>query len=371
MSFGKVISCFKAHAVLIIASLAALVSCFFVLPDMGYLAYPDYKVLCLLFCLMAVVAGLQKANLFTVLSERIGAKIKRIRAMGLFLTLLCFFSAMFVTNDVALITFVPFAIMVLSAVGRKDLIIYTVVLQTVAANLGSMATPIGNPQNLYLYEKYQIPAGDFFLLTLPVTAVSLVLLCACWLFVKNDPIAMHQKEQYSTLNKRELILYAALFVLCLFCVLRVLDYRILTAVVAVVLILFDRKLFAKVDYGLLFTFLAFFIFVGNLTRIEVISLWLSGLLQKAPFAISVICSQVISNVPAAMLLSGFTDAAKELLLGVNVGGLGTLIASLASLISFGQYNKMEGAKGGKYLLWFTGINLAFLAVLCVLSAFLI
>ncbi len=371
MSCQKLFSFCKSNIVLMIASVAAVISCFFVPVNAQYLFYPDYKVLCLLFCLMAVVVGLQQANLFTVLSEKISAKIKSVRIMGIFLTLLCFFAAMFVTNDVALITFVPFAILVLSAIGRKDLIIYTVILQTIAANLGSMATPVGNPQNLYLYEKYQISAGSFFTLTLPIVGISLVLLLACWLFVRNAPIAMQQNEQSSRIDKKGLLLHTVLFILCLLCVLRLIDFRILTAVVLLALLIFDWKLVRQVDYGLLLTFLAFFIFVGNLTQMEAVSAFLSKLLLKAPFGISVLCSQVISNVPAAMLLSGFTDAADALILGVNVGGLGTLIASLASLISFGQYAKSADAKNGKYLLVFTGMNVLFLVILCGISLLLI
>ncbi len=362
----KLISFVKHHVVLLVASVVAAVSCFFVTPDKEYLSYPDYKVICLLFCLMAVVAGLQKAGLFSTLSALLGAKIKTARSMGLFLTLICFFAAMFITNDVALITFVPFAILTLSAIGRKDLIIYTVTLQTIAANLGSMATPIGNPQNLYLYEKYDVPAAKFFTLTLPVVGVSLFLLCVCWLFVKNAPI-MQQENHPTALEKKGLLLHSVLFLLCLLCVLRVLDYRILTLLILLALLCFDRKLFRMVDYPLLLTFLAFFIFVGNLTRIEAISDILSGLMQSAPFGVSLLCSQVISNVPAAMLLASFCQNANALILGVNIGGLGTLIASLASLISFEQYGKMEGAKKGRYLLVFTGMNLAFLGVLSLLG----
>lgn len=369
MSFQKLTSFFKAHAVLCIAAAAAVLSCFFVPPDMQYFSYPDYKVLGLLFCLMASVAGLQKANVFSLLSDRIGHKVRSVRMMGLFLTLLCFFCSMFVTNDVALIAFVPFAILMLNAVGRRDLIIFTVTMQTIAANLGSMATPVGNPQNLYLYERYKVPAGHFFTLTLPVVGASLLLLCVCWLFVKNAPVSMRHDGEIH-LQRKELIVCAVLFVLCLLCVLRVLDYRILLGIVVAALLVFDRKLFAKVDYGLLVTFLAFFVFVGNLTRIPAVSEWLSALLQKAPFWISVGCSQVISNVPAAILLSGFTDAADALILGTNVGGLGTLIASLASLISFGLYARQKDADTGKYLLVFTGMNLLFLAVLCPLSLLL-
>ncbi len=370
MSFQKIVSFCKHHVVLVVASAAALLSCFFVFPDKAYLSYPDYKVLCLLFCLMAVVAGLQNAGLFSTLSAYLGAKIKNIRLMGLFLTLLCFFAAMFITNDVALITFVPFAIMTLSAIGRKDLVIFTVTLQTVAANLGSMATPIGNPQNLYLYEKYQVPAAKFFTLTLPVVGASLLLLCICWLFVKNAPITM-QQAQNTVPQKKGLVLHTVLFVLCLLCVLRVLDYRILTVIVAACLLVLDRKMFRMVDYPLLLTFLAFFIFVGNLTRIPLISDFLSDLMLIAPFWVSVLASQVISNVPAAMLLASFCESAEALILGVNVGGLGTLIASLASLISFEQYGNTEGANKGRYLLTFTAMNLLFLAVLCLLCLMLL
>lgn len=355
----------KKEAVLCIAFLCAVVSMFLVPPDGGYADYVDYRVLALLFCLMLVVAGLQDCGLFDLLARRLLAGEKRFRFLALALVLLPFFSSMLITNDVSLITFVPFAVLVLELTGRQAQLPYIVTLQTVAANLGSMAMPVGNPQNLFLCSKFGIPMGAFFAAVLPLTAVSLVGLVLAAGTTSGDIIRVDFKDAGGIGKPGQLKLMLLLFVLCLLSVFHVLPWPALLAVVIVAAAVFARHLFPRVDYALLFTFVCFFVFSGNLGRIGVVRTFLTGLMDWNTVVTSALASQVISNVPAAVLLSTFTEDWKGLLVGTNVGGLGTLIASLASLISFKLYIRTEGAKPLRYLGLFTLANVIGLVVLGV------
>ena len=353
----------KKEAVLCIAFLCAVVSMFLVPPDGGYADYVDYRVLALLFCLMLVVAGLQDCGLFDLLARRLLAGEKRFRFLALALVLLPFFSSMLITNDVSLITFVPFAVLVLELTGRQAQLPYIVTLQTVAANLGSMAMPVGNPQNLFLCSKFGIPMGAFFAAVLPLTAVSLVGLVLAAGTTSGDIIRVDFKDAGGIGKPGQLKLMLLLFVLCLLSVFHVLPWPALLAVVIVAAAVFARHLFPRVDYALLFTFVCFFVFSGNLGRIGAVRTFLTGLMDWNTVVTSALASQVISNVPAAVLLSTFTEDWKGLLVGTNVGGLGTLIASLASLISFKLYIRTEGAKPLRYLGLFTLANVIGLVVL--------
>lgn len=361
----------KREPVLVIAALLAVVSMFFVPPSAEYLEYIDLRVLCLLFCLMAVVAGLRSCGLFEILSQKLLAGKKSFRTVALALVLLPFFLSMLVTNDVALIAFVPFAIFILNLANRRDAIIRVVVLQTVAANLGSMATPVGNPQNLFLYAKYEMSAGDFFGLLVPLTLISLALLVAASVFRGGERVELEFEERAKLQSPPRFWCYVVLFALCLLSVFRVLPYPITTAVVVVAMLVLAPKLLKEVDYFLLLTFVCFFIFSGNLGRIPQISGFLSGIVGKNTLIASAAVSQVISNVPAAVLLSGFTDNALGLLAGVDVGGLGTPVASLASLISLKFYLAQPDRRLGRYLLVFTVANLVGLAVLLPIAALLV
>lgn len=336
----------KREAVLCIAFFCAVVSMLFVPPDRAYLGYLDIRVLALLFCLMMVVAGLEETGLFQVLAQRLLVGRKRFRILSLALVLLPFFSSMLITNDVALLTFVPFAILMLELIGRQERLAYLVVLQTVAANLGSMATPVGNPQNLFLCSKFEIPMGDFFAVMLPLTAVSLLGLCAAALCVSGEAIEVQFCQARSIENKGLLWLMLVLFGLSLLSVFRVLPYGVLFAVVVLSALFCTRPLFLRVDYGLLATFVCFFLFSGNLGRIPAVRELLTGLLGSNTAMTAGLASQVISNVPAAVLLSGFTEDWRGLLVGTDVGGLGTPIASLASLISLKLYLRSQGPGQG-------------------------
>lgn len=358
------------ETVLVISFAAALITSFFVHPSIEYIKYIDFNVLSVLFCLMVVVSGLRNAGLFNVLGQRMTEGNKKSKMLRLSLVLICFFSSMFITNDVALITFVPFSIMVLNITAQKEHIIYIVAMQTAAANLGSMLTPVGNPQNLYIYSYYNVSTPEFFKITAPVTAAGLVLIIVFSLLGNNENINVTFAHKENISDMKKLKSYVILFIICLLTVFHLVDYRITLLVVIFNVLFTDKSMLKNVDYGLLGTFVCFFIFVGNMGKINSISMMISDLIKNKELMLSILCSQVLSNVPAAVLLSSFTANYKELILGTNIGGLGTLIASLASLISYKFYVKTEDAKPVKYLAVFTAVNL-FLIIALYLFATII
>ena len=355
----------KREPVLLAAALAALLSCLLVPPDGEYLSYFDFRTLALLYCLMAVVSGLRTAGLFAHLAHAFCGHAASVRAMGLVLTLLCFFSAMLITNDVALLTFVPFAVVVLGMADRWTDLIHVVVLQTAAANLGSMLTPVGNPQNLYLYSFYDLSFPEFLSILFPYSALSLVLLTAACFLLSNEPLDLKLGEDPGV-RPRRLWFYLGLFAVCLLTVVRVLPWPVMLGIVVLLLLAFDRKGLGRADFMLLLTFAAFFIFAGNLARVEAVAAVIWQLLAGREYLTSLLASQVISNVPAALLIADFTDRFDSLLLGVNIGGLGTPIASLASLISLKLYAHSDHARTGRYLLEFTVVNVLLLLLLSLL-----
>jgi len=359
----KILEFAKRETVLSVAWALALVSMVLVPPDAGYAGYVDFHTLGLLFSLMTVMEGLQGLGLFRHLGEALLERTKTTRQLEACLVFLPFFSSMVVTNDVALITFVPFALEVLILAGQEERVIPVVVLQTIAANLGSMTTPIGNPQNLYLYAHYGLTLGDFFSLMLPLTGVSAVLLALCLVGTPSRPLSIPAFFSAPMGKEKRLAIYFPLFLLCLGVVADVLSVWLVTALVLAAALVFDRNVLKRVDYSLLFTFVGFFLFVGNLGRLPAFREFFQAVLTGHEVLCAAAVSQVISNVPAALLLSGFTDNGAALLVGTNLGGLGTLIASMASLISFKQVAKYNGTLRGRYLLWFTAANVVFLAVL--------
>lgn len=357
---------FKNETVLFIAAFLAFLSIFFVPPNADYLSYIDFRVLSLLFCLMAVVAGLNKTGAFIILSRKILNKVKDLRTLVYILILFCFFTSMWITNDVALITFVPFTIMILTLTNQSKYMIFVIVMQTIAANLGSMVTPVGNPQNLYLYSFYHIPIKEFITIIFPITAFSFFLITIAVLFVKKEPLHFSLpkiNENENSNNKNGIAFYFILFLICLMCVLRIIGYPITLAIIFLSILLYDNKVLVKLDYLLLLTFVCFFIFIGNMGNIAMVREFISEILRGRELITAVFISQVISNVPCAVLLSAFTKDYKSLLIGTNLGGLGTLIASLASLISYKYYSKTEGAQLLKYLCTFTFYNILFLVLL--------
>ncbi len=358
----------KKESVFVISTLCALVSMLFVFPDSKYIEYIDFRVIGLLFVLMSIVSGFRTLGVFESISTCIINKVKKCRHLVMMLWMLCFFMSMFITNDVALITFVPLAIMVLRLSNNEKYIIYTVVLQTIAANLGSMFTPMGNPQNLYLYSYYGINTVEFFTITIPVLVISFLLLVAATFFVKNNSIEINTIHNKSEKNIK-LYLYIVLGIFAIMAVFKIIDWRYVVILTALCEIFADRKIILKVDWFLLLTFIAFFVFVGNIGRIETIKDAITFVIGGRELITAVVSSQIISNVPAAVMLSGFTDNYRELILGTNIGGLGTLVASLASLISFKIYSANKGSNIKKYLLVFTVMNLIFIIILLTVIRF--
>ena len=373
----KAIDFMKKEAVLCVALLLALLSACIVPPDRGYASYIDVRTLAILFCLMSVMAGLQKIGVFGWIARRLLGKVKGSRGLVLVLLLLSFFSSMLITNDVALITFVPFTFTVLAMTDgeqRQRLALPLVAMQTIAANLGSMLTPIGNPQNLYLYGRAGMSLGSFLAPMLPYTMVSLVFLLAWGVVLGrgcadgHKPLAegLEAGEAGFLRSKADLLslwIYLALFLLCLLTVAHVLPWQMVLGSVLAAVVFRDRKLLAKVDYSLLLTFVGFFIFIGNVGRIPAFRDFLQKVVAGREVYAGIAASQVISNVPAGLLLSGFTEDYGRLVVGVNLGGLGTLIASMASLISYKYVAKEESARKGAYIAVFTVSNICFLAVL--------
>ncbi len=362
----------KPDTVLTIAWILAIISAFFVHPTKDYLGYIDFRSLGILWGLMVIIQGFKENSVFEKTAGFLLSKVKSSWQLAAVLVFMCFLGSMLITNDVALITFVPFALMILHGCGREDMMIPTVVLQTVAANLGSMLTPIGNPQNLYLYGLTGMGLGEFILILLPFSLVSAVLLVlAIFLLTPDRKKSLSSgKDSVVTSNfgsTRQIVIYAVLFVVALLSVVRVLPWYVFAIIVLVTVGGMDYKILLRADYVLLLTFIGFFIFTGNMGNIGAISSFLQKVLSGREFPVAIALSQVISNVPATLMLSGFTTNYKDLLLGVNIGGLGTLIASMASLISYKTYSKEFKENSGKYLLVFTAVNVVFLIVLVLVS----
>lgn len=388
----------KKETVLSIAILLAVSSVILVHPDRQYVDYIDYRTLGILFSLMAVVAGMRELGLFDWFAGILLRKVSGIGAVATVLVLLCFFSSMLITNDVSLITFVPFTIVLahkMPEILNERWLLRIVVMQTIAANLGSMMTPIGNPQNLYLYGQTAMRVADFMKLLLPYTVVALGLLLG-WIGVcawrcknniltaiekdaggcENDTLTMVKNNKEKELPTRDntqhfrlngkLLGYVLLFVCSLLVVARIIPYGILVGVVLLYTLLWDRKILMQVDYALLATFVALFIFIGNIGRIAFFHDWLQQIITGREMLTAVLASQVMSNVPAAILLSGFTKNVPDLIIGTNLGGLGTLIASMASLISFKYVAKEDAGLRGRYFWIFTVANVVFLVVLLTL-----
>ena len=370
----RIIKFVKDEIVLTVAVVLAILSAFIVPIDAQYIEYIDFRTLAILFCLMAVMVGLQDVGVFKKIAGALLSKVHSVSGVVFILVFLCFFSSMLITNDVALITFVPFTFIVLNLLGedkRKALVIPVVVLQTIAANLGSMLTPIGNPQNLYLYGKAGMGFAEFILLMLPYTTASFVLIGVMAFFVgrKNaGNIDSTLQEMPSLKEKRTaLVRYLLLFALAIATVVHVVPYPITLGITVLMFLVFDRSLLKKVDYALLVTFVGFFVFIGNMGRIPAFYNLLQSVVEGNEILVSVVASQAISNVPAALLLSAFTTNIEGLIIGTNLGGLGTLIASMASLISYKYIAKENVCKKGQYFVAFTVANILLLIILLLFT----
>jgi len=364
---------FLKEPVTIISFLLAFLTVFIIPVDKEYINYIGYETLALLFTLMAITAGLRALGLFEKVGFSLLKRLSEIRLLSLVCVLLCFVSSMFVTNDVALITFVPFAIEVLDMADKKKYMIMVITLMTIAANLGSMITPIGNPHNLYLYELTEMHIGEFFMLMLPYTVFSLIaLIIGVFIFVRKDTNSKKVSISDDKTKNFKLgykgIIYIGLFVLAVLGVLQVCPVWLVLLITFIVVFIMDRKTILRVDYGLLLTFIFLFIFIGNIKRMDVVVTTLDKVVDGHEFILSVLLSQILSDVPVALLLSAMSDTyngLKEIIIGTNVGAVGTLIASMASLISFKLYSNTDKSTKGKYLLQFTIVNYVFLGLLIV------
>ena len=352
----------RQNTVLAIALAAALVTSFVIPPDAEYLGYFDFKTLTCLFCTLACICALRNIRFFVTLARRIIKLCKNARLCVLTLVYITFIGSMFLANDMALLTFLPLGFMVLQSAKQEKYMAFAFVMQNIAANLGGMLTPFGNPQNLYIYSKFNIPTGEFMsIMLLPFLVSNAVITLCCLIFVKSEPLAIENDDV--VINRRRAVIYLALFALSVVIVFRVIPYQVGLLLVPLALIFLDRDALKKVDYPLLLTFCSFFVFAGNMARIPFVQEFFGWLLEKNTLLVSALSCQVISNVPSAVLLSQFTENYRELLLGVNIGGAGTLIASLASLITFREYTKHYPEKTGKYVALFSVCNFGMLALL--------
>lgn len=358
----------KKNAVMLIAFAAALITSLFVPVDKEYIGYFDFKTLSCLFCVLAVVCALKDINFFFVIARKIVHFFKTARMSILALVYITFIGSMLIANDMALLTFLPLGFLVLSSTGKQKYMAFTFIMQNIAANLGGMLTPFGNPQNLYLYTKFNIPNGEFMGIMAPpfILSVVLITLC-CIIFVKNEPLMI--SDEKIELDGKRTALYLALFALAIAIVFRGIPYWIGLIIIPTVLFFADRRALESVDYPLLFTFVFFFIFAGNMARIDAVRSFFSALLSKNTLLFSALSCQCISNVPSAILLSQFTGNYAELLIGVNVGGVGTLIASLASLITFREYVKHDPKSIRRYIAEFSAFNFGFLIILIAFEQF--
>jgi len=358
----KVVSFIKRNTVFCVAVFAALLTCFFVPPDAEYLSYFDWRTLACLFITLAVVCALGNVKFFTILARKLVMVAGNLRGLFLMLVVITFIGSMIIANDMALITFLPLGYFALSVGKKEKYMAYLFILQNISANLGGMLTPFGNPQNLYLYSFFEIPTDEFVSIMFPPFLLAIAMLALACFLVK--PEKLHIDEEFpEKFHTKKTLLYFALFFLSVLIVLRVMPFWVGLLIIPAVLFFVDKDALLEVDYGLLGTFFFFFVFSGNLARIDAVNEFFSMLLEKDALIVSTLSCQFISNVPSAILLSQFTNDYHSLLLGVNIGGTGTLIASLASLITFSEFRILYPEESKKYLGMFTVINVIFLVVM--------
>lgn len=352
----------RKNTVLFIALLAAAATMLVIPPDAAYAGYFDLKTLTCLFCVLAVVCALKNIRFFTYLARRIVQLTGNARMAILALVYVTFVGSMLIANDMALLTFLPLGYYVLAATGQMKYLAFTFIMQNIAANLGGMLTPFGNPQNLYLYTRFALPTGEFVQIMWPPFALAVALITVCCLFVRGEKLTLVRDESPAPPPARTAA-YLALFALAIVIVFRAIPYWIGLIVIPAALLVLDRRALAQVDYALLLTFCCFFVFAGNMARIPGVRDFFASALEKSTLLFSALSCQFISNVPTAILLSRFTENYRELLWGVNIGGTGTLIASLASLITFREYTRIYPGRAGYYLARFSAFNFGFLAVM--------
>ena len=350
------------NIVLVIAAILAVASCFIVKPDAKYIGYFDFKTLTCLFCTLAVICALKNIRFFTIIAQKIVTYTGNTRTLALALVYITFIGSMFLANDMALLTFLPLGYLSLSSTGKEKYMAPIFIIQNIAANLGGMLTPFGNPQNLYIYTKFNIPTLEFMGIMVLPFILSIVLFTVGCFFIPKESLVLENKDE-EKINSKKAIFYLVLFALTILMVFRIIPYYLCLPIILVSIMATDKKALAKVDYPLLLTFACFFLLAGNVSRIQIVNVFFSTLLEKNTLLTSIFSCQVISNVPSAILLSEFTENYRELLLGVNIGGVGTLISSLASLITFREYTSHVKGKTLKYIGLFSSLNFGFLIIL--------
>lgn len=360
----------KKNPVMCIAFAAAIISAFFVPPDAEYLNYFDFKTLTCLFCTLAVVCAFKNIHFFRIISGKIISVFTTTRSAIIALVYITFLGSMLIANDMALITFLPLGYYVITTTNNHRHLAFTFIMQNIAANLGGMLTPFGNPQNLYMYSYFNIPSGEFIKIMFLPFIVSIFLITLCCMFVRNDKLVI-EKDFDIPLDKKRAFLYSILFAFSIIIVFRVIPYWLGLIIIPLCLFVLDPRALRKVDYPLLLTFCAFFVFSGNVSRIPAVSNFIGGIIKNHTLLFGTLSCQFISNVPSAILLSHFTENYKSLLVAVNIGGAGTLIASLASLITFREYMKNEPDKIGSYLKQFSAYNFGILGILIVVMGFVL
>ncbi len=350
----------RNNVVFIIATILAVATSFIIKPDAEYIKYFDFKTLTCLFCTLAIVCALKNIKFFTIIAQKIVKLAGNTRTASILLVYITFIGSMLIANDMALVTFLPLGYYVFSSTKFDKYIPFVFIMQNISANLGGMLTPFGNPQNLFIYEKFSIANSEFMsIMLLPfLVSISLITIC-CFIFVKKESMEFSERR-FDSLPIAKTVFYIILFLFSILLVFRVVPYLIGLILIPVALIFTDRDALKRVDYPLLLTFVAFFIFAGNMGRIELIRSFFSSILESNTLLVSIVSCQIISNVPSAILLSQFTDNYRELLLGVNIGGTGTLISSLASLITFREYTSRYPGQAIKYILLFSAFNFGLL-----------
>lgn len=365
-----IFSFIKNQAVLTIATVAMLITCIFVPIDKSYLGYFNWQTLATLFCTLAVVSAFSHIHVFEIISKTIVIKLHNLRNATLGLVFITFFGSMLLANDMALLTFLPLGFFVLNSTGNKQAMAFTFIMQNIAANLGGMVTPFGNPQNLYMYSYYQIDTLEFVKIMLPAFLMATILIVICCLFVKPIPLTLKNDADY-VLDKKRTFIYSVLFIASILIVFRVVPYVLGTIVITISLLFLDKKAIKEVNYPLLATFCVFFVFSGNMARIPAVSTLFEKILPINTLLFGILSCQVISNVPSAVLLSHFTADYQSLLPAVNIGGCGTLIASLASLITFSEFKKHNPNATKSYVIKFSLINFGFVIVLYMLHSIIL
>lgn len=369
---GKAIIGFaKNNTVLMIAAVLAAASCVIVKPDAEYLGYFDFKTLTCLFCTLAVICALKNIRFFTITAQKIVKCAGNTKTLALALVYITFIGSMFLANDMALLTFLPLGYISLSATGKEKYMAPIFILQNIAANLGGMLTPFGNPQNLYIYTKFNIPTLEFMgIMALPFLLSIVMFTVCCIVFIPKESLELTGKTEVVA-SKKKAVFYLVLFVFAILTVFRIVPYYICLPVTLIAIFFTDKSALKKVDYPLLLTFVCFFLLSGNIARIDAVNGFFSMLLEKNTLLTAIGSCQVISNVPSAILLSEFTENYKELLLGVNIGGVGTLISSLASLITFREYTSHVKGKTLAYIGLFSAFNFGFLIILTLFALLLV